>query len=822
MNKFLTGLILNVALIGGPYVSQASTTPLNNAVFTAPASVAALRAIPVTAGMNGYQISTLGYWTSGDGGGNTFIYNSASGLSDNGGTVIVPSAGGGAWISTSTNYDWKRFGANGNSLAVRLPTTIGLGSNVLTLNGASFAATDVGKSIVVGGAGSAGAGLYGTITGYTSSSQVTLSVTAATAVTGTTEISIYGTDDTTAIQNALTAAGNVPYFQTSYPSAGLYFISRTLNLPPGVSIHGIGDQATFASTQYGTQLVGYLTGYVIQQAYGSPTESYSHIDNLSINVNCTLGCLYFENANEWEVGNCTLYGGTSVADLTIDGNPGCINPLIQNNIFFGHTTYGIQIIGDNHTNVCFFHNYITPVCTAGLYIHCTQGDFTSYSDIFENNATGVLVDGDVASAGGVPKFYSFSDYFEGESTACYSVNPDGYTNLEPIVTIRNAHESGNSITPNFLLYGPCKNLDVQDAQITGETGASFVMGTMTGVTDPVSLKGITSTAPYTSSPIVSSTPSTVNTTDYVWRSGYNGWGGTGGVGGQSLIAGWEVAPTYSGSAYGIFDEPQFTATANSQQFYGMETLPSIATGTYSSLIYRGGYIPTPTVTGSGLGSAYQMIVDNGGAFTNLAGLAINSQTNGLTNNTDLLFGTLTIPSGTFGLYQGDSYANSLGGSLTLRGNGAGALVSSSAGLISAQTNDYQADLTGTAYTLTASNAAITGGTTSPTITLGAAGTYIITAGINCLYSGATYAATQNVTFSLYRTNNTPASIYNGTFILRTITTTSDTACTPTLKYIYTTTNSNDVVTIYGQLSATPSAGSVQIQNPTYIVAQRIY
>ena len=49
----------------------------------------------------------------------------------------------------------------------------------------------------------------------------------------------------------------------------------------------------------------------------------------------------------------------------------------------------------------------------------------------------------------------------------------------------------------------------------------------------------------------------------------------------------------------------------------------------------------------------------------MVGLDVATQTAGVTNNTDILIGTTTIPTGNFGFYQGDSYVNFLTGNLTM-------------------------------------------------------------------------------------------------------------------------------------------------------------
>ncbi len=74
-------------------------------------------------------------------------------------------------------------------------------SAVLTSATGPFSAGQVGKVAVVKGAGAAGATLLTTVASYTSATQVTLSVTAGTTVSGA-EAAV-GTDDQTALQSAL-------------------------------------------------------------------------------------------------------------------------------------------------------------------------------------------------------------------------------------------------------------------------------------------------------------------------------------------------------------------------------------------------------------------------------------------------------------------------------------------------------------------------------------------------------------------------------------------------------------------------------------------
>lgn len=132
--------------------------------------------------------------------------------------------------------------------------------------------------------------------------------------------------------------------------------------------------------------------------------------------------------------------------------------------------------------------------------------------------------------------------------------------------------------------------------------------------------------------------------------------------------------------------------------------------------------------------------------------------------------------------------------------------------------------TGTVYTMTASDALVDFGTTDPTLVIDKPGTWLIMGRAYVRYNGATYAASQTVTTHLRRTNNTAADVSNATTTatMRVITTITDSVGVMQMPaIIYTTTNSTDSISVYGSVSATPAAGSVEVSEAS-IVAIRLY
>lgn len=138
-------------------------------------------------------------------------------------------------------------------------------------------------------------------------------------------------------------------------------------------------------------------------------------------------------------------------------------------------------------------------------------------------------------------------------------------------------------------------------------------------------------------------------------------------------------------------------------------------------------------------------------------------------------------------------------------------------------NDVSANGTGTQYTLTASDAQVVFGTTSPSITIGAAGTWMVTATLRYDNSGASYASDRVIAGQIERTNNTPATVSATGMNAHTgvVTTVSTTAGFGSTTVIYTTANNNDVLALFASVAVLPTAGST-IVGLGKITAIRLY
>lgn len=98
----------------------------------------------------------------------------------------------------------KSLGVKQDGIAVTVTVTINSGTGALTATGATFAATDIGKYILVPGAGAAGGYLVTTIATFTDATHVGLTANASTTVTATAKGITYCTDDSANIAAAVT------------------------------------------------------------------------------------------------------------------------------------------------------------------------------------------------------------------------------------------------------------------------------------------------------------------------------------------------------------------------------------------------------------------------------------------------------------------------------------------------------------------------------------------------------------------------------------------------------------------------------------------
>jgi hypothetical protein len=180
----------------------------------------------------------------------------------------------------------------------------------------------------------------------------------------------------------------------------------------------------------------------------------------------------------------------------------------------------------------------------------------------------------------------------------------------------------------------------------------------------------------------------------------------------------------------------------------------------------------------------------------------------------------TISTGTTGFYNGQNTTSSAATGFPLKKNLDYLMANDE--LLNARGTTYTAYSSGTVYSLTGTSALLDFGTTDPSITIATAGKYLIFTKANYKLTGATFAGTQTITTKLRRTNNTAADLTNASDVitLPIVTTTTNHAGSSAFPVIVYTATAGDIIQVWGVLSATPSAGSVDCTNVS-IVAVKI-
>lgn len=120
---------------------------------------------------------------------------------------------------------------------------------------------------------------------------------------------------------------------------------------------------------------------------------------------------------------------------------------------------------------------------------------------------------------------------------------------------------------------------------------------------------------------------------------------------------------------------------------------------------------------------------------------------------------------------------------------------------------------GTAYTITTVDSAVTFGTSQPLVTITTAGTWRLTGRLKLSYVGATFAAVRNVTLKLRRTTVTASDIANSsstfqTDIITTLTYTAGVIVLPDVTYV--TAINSDQITIFVVIDTGPTAGTITV------------
>jgi hypothetical protein len=193
------------------------------------------------------------------------------------------------------------FGAACDTIRTFGGGSITSGSNIFTGSGVTFATTDVGKLMYIPGAGANGTLLSTTIAGFTSSTVVTLADNAGTTVTNA--HFMYGTDDTSAWDAAIAAAGD--------NADCTIYVPYGLSLTSGVALRNNTSIIGAQSDGWAFKNLKRTTGIILKP--GSTRRALFYGQNFSVG-NVQLERLMLDGVSRFHAANIVRYSGaTTVA-----------------------------------------------------------------------------------------------------------------------------------------------------------------------------------------------------------------------------------------------------------------------------------------------------------------------------------------------------------------------------------------------------------------------------------------------------------------------------------------------------------------------------
>src|SRR6266545_1151526 len=264
-------------------------------------------------------------------------------------TSVATTSSGNFTVSTVNSVfvlNAKAYGAKGDGQVVS-DGAMTSGSATLTSATANFSSADVGKLVLVKDALTGPNTLSGTITGFTSATQVTLSVSATRTVSNATVF--WGTDDKSAVNTAISdAAALNPGGAMIQFDAGRFCFSDSIDLSNriGIGLQGSGNMT--GGGPPGTQLL--LFDNTTKNLVKATTSSGVVIKNMQLLAFATQysGTLVLANSGTPQVChilNASLDARGSTATL-LDLSTG--NGIVVERVLFSYG--GTQVIGSNTAN----------------------------------------------------------------------------------------------------------------------------------------------------------------------------------------------------------------------------------------------------------------------------------------------------------------------------------------------------------------------------------------------------------------------------------------------------------------------------------------
>lgn len=291
-------------------------------------------------------------------------------------------------------FDVKTYGAVGDG-KVRIDGAMTSGGNTVTCaTSTPFVSGDVGKKILIKGAGPTGVtSLIGTITGFTSSSVVTISVNASTTISNA--VVMWGTDDTAAIQSAVNAA--VAFAVANSGAADVFFpVSSGFYVVAGALVTG---GTTKGNSQITIPVIASTANKVVltfrggangsafqhwQQQY--PQISGSTIVSFGVHSSTSAQITSINNA-----GNSAVIGGPSQPE-GYGTSPGTFSNMLVTvkdmSILTTHSSYGLTYSALDFSGIAEANLFDFAYGTAGVV---PSGDYGNPNVFATGLSIGVLM-----------------------------------------------------------------------------------------------------------------------------------------------------------------------------------------------------------------------------------------------------------------------------------------------------------------------------------------------------------------------------------------------------------------------------------------------
>jgi hypothetical protein len=370
----------------------------------------------------------------------------------------------------------KTYGAVGNTKAVA-DGAMTASSATLTSATAGFTAADVGKSVIVTGAGPAGAALGTTVSAYVNSTTVTLAASASTTVSGAPLT--WGTDDTAAIKAAVAAAvaagGGVVWVAPGMNC----LVSQLILLASGVELVGAGRFSSTITANASALITAWQTSGGWPVIVGAVNATGCGVRDLGVNASGTMTS-----------GVCMLGGtGVYIRDCFIQGAAGHSGAHFfgTQNTGVGPVMYGVMagnIVAASLYNCVFDGECVSCVMDGNVSHDALAGHFSmgGLSGLAATPGSGNVVSGNSGHGGGSTSqnFYG-GIYIENNNDATVTGNViTGYAGYATL-NIRGASGTftGNRLTGNISslpLYALRLNSGNGVLDIAGNTFANASTG----------------------------------------------------------------------------------------------------------------------------------------------------------------------------------------------------------------------------------------------------------------------------------------------------------------------------------------------------------